>query len=56
MPRTFAYARVSTIEQEPLNQLGEIKAAGFNVEPHRIITETVSGSVAIHCYDRCLFT
>lgn len=47
MPRTFAYARVSTIEQEPSNQLGEIKAAGFNVEPHRIITETVSGSVAI---------
>ena len=47
MPRTFAYARVSTIEQEPLNQLGEIKAAGFTVEPHRIITETVSGSVAI---------
>lgn len=47
MPRTFAYARVSTIEQEPLNQLGEIKAAGFNVEPHRIITETISGSVAI---------
>ncbi len=47
MPRTFAYARVSTLEQEPSNQLGEIKAAGFNVEPHRIITETVSGSVAI---------
>jgi len=47
MPRTFAYARVSTIEQEPLNQLGEIKAAGFNVESHRIITETISGSVAI---------
>ncbi len=47
MPRTFAYARVSTIEQEPSNQLGEIKAAGFTVEPHRIITETVSGSVAI---------
>lgn len=47
MPRTFAYARVSTLEQEPLNQVGEIKTAGFNVEPHRIITETVSGSVAI---------
>lgn len=47
MSRTFAYARVSTLEQEPSNQLGEIKAAGFNVEPHRIITETVSGSVAI---------
>ena len=24
-----------------------MKAAGFNVEPHRIITETISGSVAI---------
>lgn len=47
MSRTFAYARVSTIEQEPENQIGEIKAAGFAIEPHRIITETVSGSVAI---------
>lgn len=47
MSRTFAYARVSTIEQEPENQIREIKAAGFAIEPHRIITETVSGSVAI---------
>jgi len=47
MPRTFAYARVSTIEQTPENQVREIEAAGFGIEPHRIITETVSGSMAI---------
>ncbi len=47
MPRTFAYARVSTIEQTSENQLQEIEAAGFKVEPHRIVAETVSGSVAI---------
>lgn len=47
MSRTFAYARVSTIDQETQNQIAEIAAAGFRVEPHRIITETVSGSVAI---------
>ena len=47
MSRTFAYARVSTIEQEPQNQINEIEAAGFRVEPHRIISETVSGSLAI---------
>ena len=47
MPRTFAYARVSTIEQEPENQVQEINAAGFKVEPHRIISETISGSVVI---------
>lgn len=47
MSRIFVYARVSTIDQEPQNQLKEIEAAGFKVEPHRIITGTVSGSVAI---------
>jgi len=47
MFRTFAYARVSTIEQETQNQVTEIEAAGFKVEPHRIVTETVSGSVSI---------
>jgi len=45
--RTFAYARVSTIDQETRNQIAEIGAAGFKVEAHRIITETISGSVAI---------
>jgi putative DNA-invertase from lambdoid prophage Rac len=47
MPRTFAYARVSTIQQETENQIREIEAAGFTIEPHRIITETISGSMPI---------
>lgn len=47
MSRTFAYSRVSTTEQPPENQLQQIEAAGFKVEPHRIVAETVSGSVAI---------
>ena len=47
MPRTFAYVRVSTTGQTTENQIQEIEAAGFHVEPHRIVTETVSGSMAI---------
>lgn len=47
MPRTFAYVRVSTTGQTTENQIHEIKAAGFHVEPRRIVTETVSGSTAI---------
>ena len=47
MPRTFAYARVSTTGQSPENQIREIEAAGFHVEPRRIITETISGSTFI---------
>ncbi len=47
MPRTFAYARVSTMEQNPENQIKEIKGAGFVIEPYRIITETISGSMPI---------
>lgn len=47
MPRTFVYARVSTANQTTENQLQEIAAAGFHVEPHRIITETISGSTAM---------
>lgn len=45
MPRTFAYTRVSKIEQKPENQIREIEAAGFSIESHRIITETISGSM-----------
>ena len=47
MSRAFAYARISTLDQPPENQIWEIEAAGFAIEPHRIITETVSGSSAI---------
>ena len=46
MSRIFAYARVSTVEQTTDNQLGEIRAAGFQVQPRRIVTETISGSIA----------
>ena len=47
MPRTFAYVRVSTTEQTTENQTQEISAAGFKVEPYRIVTETISGSTPI---------
>jgi putative DNA-invertase from lambdoid prophage Rac len=47
MPRLFAYVRVSTMSQETQNQINEIESAGFSIEPHRIITETVSGSMPI---------
>lgn len=44
MPRVFAYCRVSTAEQSYENQALEIQAAGFNLEPRRVISETISGS------------
>lgn len=47
MPRAFAYVRVSTTGQTTENQLQEIEAAGFHVEPRRVVAETVSGSTAI---------
>ena len=45
MSRTFAYCRVSTVEQTTVNQVAEIIAAGFQVEPRRTFCETISGSV-----------
>jgi putative DNA-invertase from lambdoid prophage Rac len=47
MSRVFAYCRVSTSGQTVENQIGEIKSAGFDLAPRRIITETVSGASAI---------
>lgn len=47
MSRTFAYIRISKPEQKLENQINEIKSAGFNIQPHRIITEVVSGSLPI---------
>ena len=44
MSRVFAYCRVSTAGQTPDNQILEIQASGFSVEPRRVIAETVSGS------------
>ena len=45
MSRVFAYARVSTVTQLTENQLQQITQAGYAIEPHRYIEETVSGSV-----------
>ena len=47
MARTFAYVRVSTAGQTTENQVREIDAAGFKVDPRRVVSETVSGSSAI---------
>ncbi|WP_339496807.1 recombinase family protein [Pseudomonas sp. EA_15y_Pfl1_P101] len=44
MNRIFLYARVSTTDQTTDNQVLEVQANGFAVEPKRVITETVSGS------------
>ena len=46
MTRLFAYCRVSTSDQTTENQVQEIIGAGFAVTPKRIVSETVSGSVA----------
>jgi putative DNA-invertase from lambdoid prophage Rac len=46
MSRVFAYCRVSTADQTTDNQVQEIAAAGFAVDPRRVIEETISGSVA----------
>ena len=46
MSRLFAYCRVSTADQTTENQVQEIATAGYAVAPQRIVSETVSGSVA----------
>ncbi|MDP2152815.1 MAG: recombinase family protein [Methylotenera sp.] len=48
MSRVFAYCRVSTTDQVTENQVLEIKNAGFALEPHRIVEEKISGSVAAY--------
>lgn len=46
MSRVFAYCRVSTTDQTTDNQAREIEAAGFAIQPQRIVTESISGSAA----------
>ncbi len=46
MARVFGYCRVSTVDQTTDNQVREIEAAGFSIDARRIVTETISGSVA----------
>lgn len=45
MSRVFCYCRVSTADQTTDTQIHEIETAGFNIDPRRVIAETVSGSV-----------
>ncbi|SEJ43881.1 putative DNA-invertase from lambdoid prophage Rac [Azotobacter beijerinckii] len=45
MSRVFSYTRVSTEDQTTENQEMEILAAGFQVQPQRAVTETISGGV-----------
>lgn len=44
--RTFAYCRVSTVEQTTENQIIAIRNAGYDIKENRVISETVSGSVS----------
>lgn len=46
MSRSFLYCRVSTSTQFNENQIQEVKAAGFDVKPSRVVEETISGSIA----------
>jgi putative DNA-invertase from lambdoid prophage Rac len=43
--RVFAYCRVSTTDQTTENQIREIEAAGFAIQPQRAVAETISGSL-----------
>lgn len=45
MSRTFAYLRVSTLDQENDNQLLEIRNKGYDIPDHRVVSDIVSGSV-----------
>lgn len=44
--RIFAYCRVSTSEQDTANQTIAIRAKGYTIPDHRIVSETISGGVA----------
>ena len=45
---------VSTAGQTAENEVREIEAAGFKVDPGRVITETVSGNSVLINSDRAL--
>ncbi|HGP0855708.1 TPA: recombinase family protein [Yersinia enterocolitica] len=45
MCRIFSYCRVSTSEQAADNQILAIQQKGIIIEPHRVVTETISGGV-----------
>lgn len=43
--RTFVYCRVSTQEQTTENQIEAIRARDYEVQPSRVVSETISGGV-----------
>ena len=45
MARTFAYCRVSTVEQDTENQRLAIERAGYQIDTGRVISEEISGGV-----------
>ena len=45
MSRAFAYCRCSTTEQNIDTQIAAISNAGYTIEPNRVVSEYVSGSV-----------
>lgn len=45
MCRIFAYCRVSHIERNTENQIIAIRSAGYDIEPARVVEETISGTV-----------
>lgn len=45
MSRVFAYCRVSHVERNTDNQILAIRSAGYDVEPGRVISETISGTI-----------
>lgn len=45
MTRAFLYARVSTADQTTENQVLQAKQAGYEIEPRRVHSETISGTV-----------
>jgi len=45
MTRAFLYARVSTAEQTTDNQVLQAAQAGYTIEPYRVHSETISGTV-----------
>lgn len=43
--RTFLYTRVSTAELTTENQVVQARNAGYDIPEHRVVSETVSGTV-----------
>ncbi|WP_136246728.1 recombinase family protein [Halomonas borealis] len=45
MGRTFAYCRIGAVESALDAQVGIIEAAGYSIEPYRVVSEAVQGAL-----------